>query len=105
MFALNSDITIGDFRFAGVHDVHIQRTIHSIMEAATIKIPSIAKIVKNGKALAETVVTGAQFEAGDEVKIQLGYNGQYETEFKGFVSSVDLNMPLTIVCEGYSWLM
>jgi hypothetical protein len=105
MFVLNSEITLGSFRFTGVHDVRIKKSLHSIMETAVIEIPSIARIIRNGKALPETVVTAGQFKKGDEVIIKLGYDGKLETEFRGFVRSMDLNMPLSIECEGYSWLM
>lgn len=105
MFVLKSDVTIGNFRFTGVNNVGITKSIHSIVERALIKIPSIGRITKDGKVLPETIVTAKQFKQGDAVKIRLGYNSHLETEFIGFVCSIDMNMPLTITCEGYSWLM
>ena len=105
MFVLNSDVTIGKFRFTGAHEIIINRTIHSITETATIVLPSIARIVRNGKASTETIITGNQFTEGDAVTIRMGYNGQMQTEFSGFVKSRDLQMPLVIECEGYSWLL
>ena len=105
MFILNSDITIGKFHFSGVNNVRITRTLHSIVETAIIEIPARAKLVKNGKADATEVVTGKQFSDGDAVVIRLGYNGDLNTEFKGFVKRRDLGLSLTIECEGYSWLL
>ena len=105
MFVLNSDITIGEFRFSGVHDVRITRSMHSAVETAVIKIPSVAKVMIDGKSSADTVVTGNQFADGDPVVIKLGYDGLLQTEFKGFVKSRDMNMPLEVTCEGYSWLL
>lgn len=105
MFVLNSDITIGQFRFSGVLEVKIKRSIHSVVELATIKVPAIAKVVRNGRQDISNIVTGKQFKEGDKVLIKLGYNGNLKTEFSGFVRSIDQNMPLTIQCEGYSWLL
>jgi len=105
MFVLNSDITIGNFRFSGVKEVHIKRSLHGIADTATIQIPSIAKIVSNGSVAAGTVITGKQFNDGDLVTIKLGYNGDLQTEFKGFVKRRNLDMPLEVECEGYSWLL
>jgi len=105
MFVLSSDITIGNFRFSGVCEVQIRRGLHSIADSATIKIPSIARIVTEGKAEPGNVVTGNQFSDGDPVTIKLGYNGDLQTEFRGFVKRRNLNMPLEVECEGFSWLL
>ena len=104
-FKLTSDITIGKFRFSGVNEVHIKRSLHSIVDTAVIKIPSVARVVTNGKAAPESIITGKQFNDGDPVIIRLGYNGDLQTEFCGFVTRRNLNMPLEIECEGYSWLL
>ena len=104
-FELNSDITIGDFRFSGVNEAYIKRSMFSIADRAIIKLPSICKIVSNGKASPDYLITGKQFNDGDAVIIKLGYNGDLNTEFQGFVSKRSLNMPLEIECEGYSWLL
>lgn len=105
MFILSSDITIGNFRFSGVNSVQVKRSIYSIADTAIITLPSIAKTVLNGKVNETGIVTGKQFSDGDPVTIKLGYNGDLQTEFKGFVKQRNLNMPLEVVCEGYSWLL
>ena len=105
MFVLSSDITIGKFRFSGVNEVIVKRSIHSIVDTAIIKIPSIGKIIRKNKVDPGTVITGKQFTDGDLVTIKLGYNGQLQTEFIGFVKRRNLSMPLEIECEGYSWLL
>ena len=105
MFVLNSDITIGKFRFSGVHDVRITTGIHSIVSLAYIQLPAVSRIIKNGKAVDGSVVTADQFAEGDAVTVKLGYNGDLRTEFMGYVKYTDLNKPLTIICEGGSWLM
>lgn len=96
-----TDITIGNFQFSGVHELRVKRSIHSYMDTASITIPSIARIIKKGKAAPTRVITGSQFTDGDPVIIKAGYNGVV-TEFKGFVKRRNLQMPLTVECEGYS---
>ncbi len=105
MFVLSSDITIGNFRFSGVYEVCIKRSMHSIADNAIIKLPSIGKIASKNKTLAETITTGKKFRDGDPVTIKLGYNGILQTEFRGFVNHRSLAMPLTISCDGYGWLL
>jgi len=105
MFVLSSEISIGDLRFSGVSEVSVSRSIHSIMETAIIKVPSVARITKKGKVLPGNVVTGNLFSAGDPVIIKLGYYPQLRTEFKGFIVKCKTGMPLEIECEGYSYLL
>ncbi len=105
MFVLSSDNTVGNFRFSGVHEVRINHSLHSAVVTAIIKIPTIAKIIKSGSGNPEKVITGNQFKEGDPVTIKLGYNNDLQTEFKGFVKRRNMDMPLEIECEGYSWLL
>ncbi|MCW3120696.1 MAG: hypothetical protein JWQ38_188 [Flavipsychrobacter sp.] len=103
MFVLSSDITIGKFHFSGINNVLIRRSIYSIEETATITIPSIARIIRNGKVQPELITTGRLFTEGDPVIIKLGYNNALQTEFRGFVKRQNLKIPLEVECEGYSW--
>jgi len=103
MFYLTSDITIGNFRFSGAHEVQIKRSIHSYVDSATIKLPAKAQVSKKGQVVSSNTVTGKQFNDGDPVIIKLAYGDLPITEFKGFVVSRDLNIPLEIKCEGYSY--
>jgi hypothetical protein len=105
MYILTSDITIGNFRFSGVHDIQIQSSVCSIVSTALIKIPANAKIIAGDKVNSGMVGTGNQFKEGDLVIIRLGYDNELNTEFTGFVKSRSLAMPLEIECEGYSWLL
>jgi hypothetical protein len=114
-FRLNSDVTIGRFRFSGVHEVRVRRGLHGLVDMAIIRIPSIGR-VRQGKlnsdgsvtlvpGSARDVTVGSLFTDGDPVTIKLGYNGDMREEFRGFVKRRNLNMPLEIECEGYARLM
>ena len=41
----------------------------------------------------------AVFQSGDPVTIELGYNGNYVTEFTGYVKRVSAGIPIIIECE------
>lgn len=45
------------------------------------------------------------FKRGDEVIIQLGYNGNLKTEFKGYVTRVSADIPIKIECEDAMYLL
>ena len=38
MYVLNSDITIGEYAFQGVHEVTIQRSLNNLASTAVIKV-------------------------------------------------------------------
>ncbi len=98
---MKSSIIIGGFQFSGVEEVRIKKSMRNYTDTATIKIPSIAKIITNGVSGVETVTTGTKFQEGDAVHINLGYNGDLNSEFVGFVKRPGLGMPLVVECEGY----
>ena len=102
MFVLNSDITIGTFRFSGVNDIKVKRSLYSYKDTAYITLPQKCRIKRKGsidnfKPISDII------QAGQSVKIDLGYNGLLKTEFEGFVTRVGLEVPTVIECEGYSW--
>jgi hypothetical protein len=111
LFILNSDITIGNYRFSGVNEVTIKRSVHSAADTATIKIPVKSATqkgslqpdgsIKINPGAAVQQYTYQQFKVDDPVTIKLGYNGAMNLEFMGFVKQRGLNMPLEIECEGY----
>lgn len=39
------------------------------------------------------------FKKGNPVKIELGYNGNFVTEFEGYISHVSADIPIVIKCE------
>ena len=101
---LKSEITIGSWRFSGVHEVSIKQGIHGYAQSAFIKLPTRC-VTRKGNEL-KNVVTGNQFLEGDKVVIKLGYsfNGtvaKMNTEFEGFVKRKNADMPIEIECEGY----
>lgn len=103
LYRLTGKVSIGEYTFDSVNDVQIERSMHSYEHKATIKLPSKARIAKKGAAEPEVITTATLFHDGDPVKITLGYNGNLETEFEGFVKRRTLGIPLEIECEGYSY--
>jgi hypothetical protein len=110
MFILNSDITVEGvrdekpfkFRWSGVNEVRVKRSLHDFSDSCVIKLPSISRVYrKNGGADNGKGVTADLFRAGDGVRVLLGYNGDMRVEFEGFIKTMGLGMPLVIECEGY----
>jgi hypothetical protein len=102
MFVLNSDITIGTFKKVQVHEVKIKQSLLNFVNTAIIKVP-ISAVVRQADSDAKTVQTAKAIEEGMAITIKLGYNGNLQTEFEGFVARVNPTTPTEIECEGYSY--
>lgn len=103
-FVLNSEITIGKFTGVKPHELKITRSILDYVDKATIKPPISARIkTRNGEVVTGSTETAKEFNEGDAVLIQLGYNGSLKTEFEGFISRINFTQPLEVECEGYSY--
>lgn len=103
-FYPNSEITVGNFKFQGVHQVRVRRSIHSAIDMATITVPNKA-LIKRGNGEPVDANTGDLMKPGDAVRIDLGWNGELVNEFSGFVTRVGKGLPVLLECEGYSYLM
>lgn len=89
----NSWITIGGVFFASTNSVVIERSVNDFVSKATIILPkNFAK--QNGKGVLDYI------KENDAVTIELGYFGEYNVEFEGYVDKIGSDAPLVIECEG-----
>lgn len=94
MKALCSEITIGKYTFTGVFGCAIEKTTRIIGNTATIELPLCAVFENTTK-----LNIANEIKRGDDVVIKLGYDGELDTEFVGFVLSVAATDKTVIKCE------
>lgn len=96
-------IRLGKYEFDAFSKVEIKKTWRKFTETAKITLPRNLYYNENGKI--KPVKSIKDFiKTGDEVEIQLGYNTQLFTEFKGYVSrSAKVGIPYVIECENEMW--
>lgn len=75
-----------------VTSVEIQSSWKMMTDTADIVMPRKMKVF-NGESLTD------YFQPGDTVRIELGYNGEYNKEFEGYIQNVGRGIPVTIHCE------
>ena len=75
-----------------ISSVHIESSWKMLTDSAEIRLPRRIKYFA-GKDLKEML------SAGDQVKIELGYDGDLYTEFEGYISLIGWGVPVTIRCE------
>lgn len=102
-FTLNSDITIGQYKKVKPNEVKISLSLSNYVNTCKLKLPASAHLVCENKAEINSVQTAKQFNEGDKVTVLLGYNGKLKTEFIGFVSRINVTIPVEVECEGYSY--
>lgn len=108
MFVLSADIQVltksGNIKFTRVNSVKIESSAKVLENTATITLPTTARLERSGEFISE-VETAKQFEVGDEIAINLGYNGELKEEFYGFISRIKPGTPLEIECVDAVWLL
>jgi hypothetical protein len=102
MFILGCHITIGSASFKTAADIVIKRSTQTANATAVIKVP-VTAVLKQTGAEKTYIETARAINVGDAVTIQLGYDGNMNTEFKGFVKRLNYTVPLEIECEDWYW--
>lgn len=97
MLRMDFDIVIGSYRLKMVDQVKVRHSVEQLSDTATVTLPAMVE----GKALE----VESKLHAGDGVTIKLGYDGELETEFEGYLKSVQTDDGnLTLECEDAIWL-
>jgi len=103
MYILSSNITITDptgtkyLEFPFVIECKIKKSRKTLTNTAKITLPRNLRVL-NGDI--NTII-----QRGAQVTIQLGYDGNLQTRFTGYVASVNAQIPLTIECQDKMWTL
>jgi hypothetical protein len=93
---MNTQVTLGKVFLKNVSSLEINENILEMSNVANITIP------RNYAKLADKPIL-EQFKVGDKVIITSGYNGNYVTEFTGYIREIESDFPLIIHCEDESY--
>lgn len=100
-------ITIGNYTFDSANEIEINKTWKKFTQTAIIKIPR-KLTYQIGKSLQQRPVENLKdfIKKGDKVKIELGYNRIFKTEFEGYViTSPVMGIPYEIECQDEMWIL
>lgn len=98
MFVIGMEAEIGGRTFRRVNSVEITTSMKKLGTRATVKIPTTARLERQGELVSE-VETAKTFQVGDQVVIRMGYDGELLEEFRGYVTKIRPTTPLVIECE------
>ena len=99
---LNSLITITPvdgpvFKIRSIQDVRIKSSWKNLTSTCEITLPRAYKVENRNRDIRDFLT------AGTAIEVQLGYNGDLQTEFSGYVTGFDGSGPITIDCEDEMW--
>ncbi len=88
-------ISIGSFEFDYVHAVEVSSSWDELTDSATILLPSKLKLDKD--SLKDVLAKG------DECEVQLGYDDNLQTVFKGYLTAIKPTTPIELSFEDEMW--
>lgn len=90
------NISVGSYSFTRLNDVEIVKATNQIGNRATIKLPSLGKVQKDG--IVSTIEVARAFAKSDVVVINCGFEGVLvQEEFRGFVKSISQERGIVIL--------
>jgi hypothetical protein len=96
MFLMGFDIQIGDLTLRGIESVTVESNAEALADTCTITVP--------GAVYNLPYAIEDKIKRGDTVTVKLGYDGQLQTEFTGYLKSIRPNTPMTLECEDSIYL-
>ena len=99
---INLRVTIADnIKFNVVESIRIENSTEKFTDTAKIVLPrEFKQAVKNGDrfSIADKKLLDV-IKIGDSIRIEAGYNGEYHTEFVGYITKIGAEAPIEIECE------
>lgn len=96
-------ITIADnIRFDRCSSIHIEESVEVLSNHAKVELPrqfrnAIDNVGKSVNISGRSILNF--MKKGDSIKIEFGYDGDLQTEFEGYITSVGADIPLVLECE------
>ena len=94
---LSCRIRLGKFTLEYINNVDINSDVDNLTDTCSITIPRA--LFFEGKPLRE------HLKRGDNILVELGYNGDLNTVFIGFIKSLKMGTPLVVDCEDNMFLL
>ncbi|MGP1500751.1 MAG: hypothetical protein ACTTJM_03085 [Bergeyella cardium] len=107
-FNINTRITIADnIQFSVVESIHIENSSEKFTDTAKVVLPrEFKQALHQGKQFSIANKNLLEvIKVGDAIRIEAGYNGEYITEFEGYITKMGAEAPLVLECEDEMYKM
>jgi len=108
-FNINVKITIDDkITIYNCKSIQIEQSVQTLTSTARIELPrefyqAVNYVGKNIDFARKNILEF--IKVGLSVKIELGYNGDLQTEFQGYITKIDADIPLILECEDEMYIL
>lgn len=105
-FNIGIKITIADkIQFGVVESIRIDNSSEKFTDTAKVVLPrEFKQALSKGEQFSLAGKNLLDFiKVGDTIKIEAGYNGDFHTEFEGYIVKIGAETPLTLECEDEMW--
>ena len=93
MKRLTSNIVIGDYTYKGVVSCNISSNTETLTDTAELTFPMKTDWKTEKKSLKDLI------KRGDEITVNIGYDGNNIEVFTGYVRAIKADIPFTVSCE------
>jgi len=106
-FNINVKITIDDKTVIyNCKSMQIEQSVQTLTSTARIELPrefyqAVNSVGKNVNFARKNILE--YIKIGSTIKIELGYNQDLQTEFQGYITKIDADIPLILECEDEMW--
>ncbi|GAA4354172.1 hypothetical protein GCM10023185_15580 [Hymenobacter saemangeumensis] len=100
---LTCKVTIGNLVYTKISGYEAESSWKNLGDTCNLKLYGLVQVVNPDGSVAERVKVEDVVKVGDPVEVQLGYDGNLRTEFKGYVAEVKLTVPFEVRCEDEYW--
>jgi hypothetical protein len=91
------------YSLKGLHNYDAKKSVHQTIQTCKIELP-VSILYKNNDIL-EKIPLIDKIKEGDKIKVHLGYNGNNQKEFEGYIKRINPKMPLELECEDDMYLL
>jgi len=98
MKAHHLSIDVGDYTFPFANQVEVTSSWEDLTDVASIVTPRKLRLQNQDVIQGESL-----FRRGDQVEVNLGYDGQLDQVFTGYLAGISPGVPLRFRCEDEMW--
>lgn len=92
-------VRIGDLEYSKISGYEAESTWKNLGDTAMLKLYGFVQVYGPDGQATQVAKLEDLVKVGDPVEVQLGYDGELRTEFKGFVAEIKLTVPFEVRLE------
>lgn len=105
MFTLQCYITIGSLSGLTPSAVKVRRSVSDMVDTCEITFPLTPFLKQDNTDGTPLPIRELVISEGERVSVTMGYDDDVVERFSGYVVRINKSVPMTVYCEGYSYVI